>query len=114
MNAGLFEMDSWLGHQKYIFKGEDASDILSKFERIRDLSCLVRMGRANEGKKGQKQLDKLEKILEKYYSGDLTMDDLKDFDIKISLGAMKCSDIAIGEDEIEVMKNNNQDATCND
>ena len=114
MNAALFEMDSWLGHQKYIFEGEDASEILSKFERIQDLSCLVRMGRSEEGKKGQKQLDKLEEILEKHYSGELTMDDLKTFDIKISLGAMNCSGIAEGDDEIEAMKSNNPDASCND
>lgn len=34
MNAALFEMDSWLGHQKYIFKGNSASAILAQFEQI--------------------------------------------------------------------------------
>jgi len=110
MNAALFEMDSWLGHQKYIFKGETASDILAKFEQIQDLSCLVWMGREREGKKGQKQLDKLEAMLEKYESGELTMQDLQDFDVTISIGAMKCSGIAETDEAVEKLIANNPDA----
>jgi len=114
MKAALFEMDSWLGHQKYIFKGEDASEIFSEFERIQNLSCLVRMGRANEDEEGQQQLDVLENMLEKYCSGELTMQDLKEFDVEISLGDMKCSGIAETDEELETLQNDNPDATCSD
>lgn len=110
MNAALFEMDSWLGHQKYIFKGTCASTILSQFERVQDLSCLVRMGRGSEGKKGQKQLDRLEELLKKHYSGDLTMQDLLDFDVMLSIGAMKCTGIAETDEEIEKLIADNPDA----
>lgn len=110
MKAALFELDSWLGHQKYIFKGENASEILAKFERIQDLSCLVRMGRGNEGKKGQKQLDALEEMLEKYYSGELTMQDLQAFDVTIGIGGMKCSGIAETDEAVEKLIADNPDA----
>ena len=56
MYAALFEMTSWMGCQQYIFKGNTASDLLSEFERVQDLGCLVRMGRGQENKKGQKFL----------------------------------------------------------
>lgn len=110
MKAALFEPDSWRGHQKYIFKGESASDILAKFEQIQDLSCLVLMGRDHEGKKGQKQFDALEKMLDKYYSGELTMQDLQSFDVKISIGAMKCSGIAESDEAVEKLIADNPDA----
>ena len=41
-----------------------ASELLSEFEQVQDLGCLVRMGRGQENKKGQKELDKLEAILD--------------------------------------------------
>ena len=110
MYAALFELESWLGLQKYIFEGESASEIFNKFERVQDLSCLVRMGRGEEGKRGQKQLDKLEAMLEKYYSGELEMADLAAFNIKISLGAMACTAVAEGEEAIAKLKADHPDA----
>lgn len=77
---------------------------------MQDLSCLVRIGRGAEGKKGQKELDKLEDTLEKNYSGDLDMADLAAFDVSISLGTIKCSAIAEGEEGIRQLKENNPDA----
>lgn len=104
MFAALFEMTSWMGCQQYIFAGNTASDLLSEFERVQDLGCLVRMGRGQESKKGQKELDKLEAILEKYYDGSLTADDLLTLDIAISLGTIKCVCIEEGGDAVEKLK----------
>lgn len=104
MFAALFEMTSWMGCQQYIFKGNTASNLLSEFERVQDLGCLVRMGRSQENKKGQKELDKLEAILEKYYDGSLTTDDLLTLDIAISLGTIKCVCIEEGDDAAEKLK----------
>ena len=104
MKAAIIEMDSWLGHQVYLFTGENASEILNKFERIQDPSCLLQMGRMREGKKGQKQLDTLEAMLGKYYSGEISMQDLQSFDIKMSIGAMKCSGIAENDSVLELLK----------
>ena len=48
------------------------------------------MGRNSENEAGQKELDRLEAILDKYYTGNLTADDLLTLDVSISLGTIKC------------------------
>lgn len=104
MYAALFEMTSWMGNRQYIFKGNSATVLLSEFEAIQDLGCLVRMGRGQEDTKGQKELDKLEAILDKYYDGTLTPDDLLTLDISISLGTIKCVCIEEGADAADKLK----------
>lgn len=104
MYAALFEMASWMGCYQYILEGNSASDLLSEFEQVQDLGCLIRMGRSQESKKGQKELDKLEAILNKYYDGSLTADDLLTIDIAISLGTIKCVCIEEGDDAVETLK----------
>lgn len=104
MFASLFEMTSWMGCQQYIFTGNSASDLLSAFEQVQDLGCLVRMGRSQEKKKGQEELEKLEAVLNKYYDGSLTPDDLLTLDISISIGTIKCVCIEEGDDGVEKLK----------
>ena len=104
MYAALFEMTSWMGCQQYIFKGNTASALRSEFERVQDLGCLVRMGRSEEKKKGQKELDKLEAVLNKYYDGSLTPDDLRTLNISISIGAIKCVCIEEGDDAMDKLR----------
>ena len=104
MYAALFEMKSWMGPQQYIFKGDSASALLYEFEDLQDLSCLVMMGRAEEGEEGQKMLDKVEEILNKQAAGDLTIEDLLFLDIEISIGAIKCAEIAEGDNAFEELK----------
>lgn len=55
-------------------------------------------------------MDVLESMLEKYYSGELTMQDLQAFDVKISLGGMKCTAIAETDEAIEKLIADNPDA----
>lgn len=97
-------MESWMGTHQHIVRGDNASELLTEFEEIQSLSCLVRMGRGQEDTKGQKQLDKLEAILEKKYNGDLTISDLKKMNIKISIGAFRCVTVLEGESAEEVIK----------
>ena len=104
MYAALLEMTSWMGCQQYIFKGNTASALLSEFERVQDLGCLVRMGRSEEKKQGQKELDKLEAVLNKYYDGSLTPDDLRTLNISISIGAIKCVCIEEGDDAMDKLR----------
>ena len=101
MKAALFEMESWLGNEEYIFEGDSASEMLSKFENVQDLGCLVRMGRREErSAAGKKAINDLEALLDKHYAGELTDADLLSLDIKISIGAIKCLAIVEGEDAI--------------
>lgn len=104
MYAALFEMTSWMGCQQHIFQGESASDLLSEFERVQSLDCLVRMGRYQENQNGQKELDKLEAILDKHYDGSLTTDDLLTLDVSISLGTIKCVCVEAGDDAVDKLK----------
>ena len=104
MFVALFEMTSWMGRELYIFKGDTASKLLSEFEQVQSLGCLVRMGRGQENENGQRELDKLEAILDKYYDGDLTPDELLTLDISISLGTIKCVCIEEGDDAVAKLK----------
>ena len=104
MYAALFEMDSWMGLEQRIISGSSAADLLYGFEEVQHLGCLVRMGRSEEGPEGQKMLDKLEEILNLRDNGDLTNEDLLTLDIKISLGTIKCVEIAEGDDADEQLK----------
>ena len=105
MFAALFEMESWLGTEQYIFEGDSASEMLSKFEAIQDLGCLVRMGRREErSATGKQSINDLEALLDKHYSGTLTNNDLLGLDIKISIGSIKCVAILDGDDAADKLK----------
>ena len=62
-----------------------------------------------ENEDEQPQLDALETLLAKYHSGKLTMQDLKEFNIKLSAGAIRCSGIAENKAEIETLKQSASD-----
>jgi hypothetical protein len=53
---------------------------------------------------GKKAIKELEALLDKHYEGVLTDADLLSLDIKISLGAIKCSAIVEGEDAIAELR----------
>lgn len=82
------------------FKGETPREIIRNLEQYQDFSCLMRMGRANEGVEGQKELDKLEIFLNKFYSDSLTMNDIKNLNIHLNIGDIVCLDIIEGEENI--------------
>ena len=52
----------------------------------------------------QKELDKLEAVLDKYYDGSLTPDDLLTLDISISIGTIKCVCIEEGDDAMDKLR----------
>lgn len=95
--VAVIEMTSWMGTHQHIVKGDSASELLSEFEEIQSLNCLVRMGRMEENASGQKQLDKLEVILEKKMNGELTIAELKKMNIKLSIGSIQCMEVFEGE-----------------
>ncbi len=105
MYAALFEMTSWMGTEQYIFTGNTASEMLSRFEDVQSLECLVRMGRREErSASGKKAINDLEALWDKHYSGALTNDDLLGLDIKISIGSIKCVVILEGDDAADKLK----------
>lgn len=102
--VAVFEMTSWLGVTQHIVKGDDAPEILTNFEDVQSLHCLIRHGRYEEDEQGQKELDKLEEILYKRDCGELTIEELKKMDINLSLGYIKCVEISEGEGAEERIK----------
>lgn len=110
MYAALFEISGFMGLQQYIFEGGNPCSLLAQFEEVQDLSCLVRMGRMNEGKRGQKALDQLEELLDRYYAGELTMEELQKVEIKISIGAFRCVKVVEGDEAIAALRAEYPDA----
>ena len=105
MFAALFEIESWLGTEQYIIEGDTASEMLSRFENVQDLECLVRMGQNEErSSAGKKAIKALEYLLDKHYSGSLTYKDLLELDVKISIGAIKCIAIVEGKEAIAQLR----------
>ena len=105
MYAVLFEIDSWLGPQQYVFEGESAYDMLWELEQIQDLDCLARMGKSRErSAEGKKSIKILEAFLEKRRSGNLTVEDLLMLDIHLKLGDLKCITVVEGEEAIAQLK----------
>ena len=86
------------------FEADDPCGIIRKVEEIQDFGCLLRMGKAEEGKKGQKELKKLEAFLEKYYNETLTMKDISELNVKLSIGNIVCHGVAETEDQIDNLK----------
>lgn len=110
MYAGLFELNSWMGKEQYVFVSDTATDLLNKFERVQDLSCLIAMGMDREDEAGKESLERLKELLNKHYSGQLTIDELKLLDVQISLGSFKCVDIIEGDDAEKLLREKFPDA----
>lgn len=95
-----------IGWVKKTFEGDDPCGIIKKVEDIQDFDCLLMMGSMYETGKGKKELAKLRDFLAKYHDESLTMEDIKNLDIKLSAGQIICLGIAETEDEIEALKTN--------
>lgn len=99
-NAAIIEI-GWI---KKCFEADDPCGIIQKVEGVQDFECLLRMGRMEENKKGQKQLDKLEAFLNKYHEGTLTMEDIQQLDIRLSIANITCHGIARTAEEVAALK----------
>ncbi|MCF0123292.1 MAG: hypothetical protein HUJ67_04175 [Ruminiclostridium sp.] len=110
MYAAVFEIKTRFGKEKYLFEGTSAANLLSQFEEYQDLECLVSMGQMQEKGKGLQELKKLEDLLDKRGSCNLSMADLEQFAIKISLGTIKCTGTAEGEEAILALRKRHPDA----
>ncbi len=102
--VAVIEMTSFYGLEQHIVQGDTAGEVLTNFEEIQHLGCLVRMGRQAEGAKGQKQLDILEAILNKRAIGTLTIEDLTALDIHLSLGKICFLEAFCGEGAMEALQ----------
>lgn len=105
MVAAVIELKSWLGPEQYFVVGQNACEIMVKFEEKQDLHCLAMMGRQHERtKKGQKELDKVDEFLRKYDFDELTLSDIQEFTFELEVGSFKCLGIADGEEQVKQLE----------
>ncbi len=95
-----------IGWQTGVFEGDEPWEIILAASDIQDFDCLLMMGSMYETSKGKKELAKLRDFLSKYHDETLTMEDIKNLDIKLSAGDIICLGIAETEEEIEALKEN--------
>lgn len=110
MVAALFEIRGWAGLDKYLFTGQSAASILTKLNQVQDLGCLMQMGAMYGDPLATAATPKLEEILEKSETGDLTLQDFDGLSIILSVGGLRCVATAEGQEAVDALKAANPDA----
>ena len=90
MYVATFRTDNGYVEHEYTIEGSSLEKIVSRFQAVQDLDCLVRMGRLMGDTDDEKALDGLENFLIKFYAGKLNLEDLRDFEVNLSAGSIKC------------------------
>ena len=63
---------------------------IREVENAQDLQCLAQMASTMGTKKDKQEIRKLIDFLEKYSSDELTVEDVRNLDINLSVGGLKC------------------------
>jgi len=71
--------------EKHEYEGDCPDDIVSQLMRDQDLYCLLRMGPQFGDDVSQLQI-----FIDKYEEGELTSDDIKNMNIVLAIGTIKC------------------------
>ncbi len=74
-------------------EGDTPADLVREIENAQDLQCLVHMAGMMGTKKDKKEIGKLVSFLEKYGDDTLTIDDVRNLDVDLSVGALKCESL---------------------
>ena len=88
----------------FFFRGVNVNDLVSQFNEVQDLPCLVETGESLGTKKDKMVLKQLESFLSKYYEGSLEMTDLKKFSIKLSIGYIGVRAVAKNPEEVQMLE----------
>ena len=72
-------------HKVQEYEGGSAGEIVRQMYRFQDFDCLVRMG-----PQFGDDVSELEAFLDKFHSGKLTFEDLKNMNIELSVGTIRC------------------------
>ncbi len=72
-------------HEVLEYEGDSATEIVMQMYDFQDFDCLVRMGPMYGD-----DVSELEKFIDKFHSGKLTFKDLKNLNISLSIGTIKC------------------------
>ncbi len=75
-------------------EGDTPADLVSEIEKAQDLQCLCQMAGMMGTAKDKKEIRKLTAFLEKYGDDTLTIDDIRNLDVDLSVGALKCESLS--------------------
>ena len=71
-------------------EGDTLEDLIREVESAQDLQCLAQMASMMGTKKDKQEIRKLIDFLEKYSNDELTVEDVRNLDINLSVGGLKC------------------------
>lgn len=93
------------GYMLCIFSGNDAYEIMDSFQTMQDLNCLAMMASKRErSKKGKAEAKKLSEFACLCMSGEVDVDDIRNLDIDLSIGSIKCHELLEGDDALDILK----------
>ena len=82
-----------LGWMTIEAEGDSPFDLMQAVENEQDLMCLVQQCSMMGTKADKKEIGKVIAFLEKKSDGSLTIDDIRDLKIKLSIGTIKCLEL---------------------
>ena len=95
MKAALFEIKSWIGTERYLIKARSVRGLLTGLQKHQNLECLVMYGDEEDAD----ELAKLSTILKAAKRSALTLEQLAQMDVHLSIGDIKCVGVADDDDE---------------
>ena len=91
-----------IGWLEKVFEADTVRGIIDEAAKVQDFDCLLRMAQFEE--EDEEQLSKFESFLDKYHYGRLTVKDIQNLDIELSIGDIKCLGFARTQKEISELK----------
>ena len=82
-----------VGWMKIEAEEDSIWDLVSAIEREQDLMCLAQQVSMMGTKKDKQQISKILEFLEKRSNDELTVDDIRNLDIPLSIGRIKCEEL---------------------
>ena len=103
--AAVISTDTSYGtNEKYYIEGESAADIIFKYgNEHQNIECLARMAYQMGTDKDRAEAVKIEAIMDDCYRNNFNLRKLKQMDIRLSIGRIRCVGAARGNKECEVL-----------
>ncbi len=90
---GKYRAGFTVGWMSINAEGDSPADLVREIENAQDLQCLVQMAGMMGTKKDKKEIGKLVEFLNKYSEDTLTIDDIRNLNIQLSIGELKCESL---------------------
>ena len=79
-----------MGIDNFTVEGNNRYELMREIEEHQDLDCHLSMARNVEIASKQKEVDKLDDFMDRYYCIGITVEDIRNIDINFSIGRLKC------------------------